>query len=289
MFSKKSSLGYLQALIAGIGWGTIGLWLQYVNGRAIDIAFLRMAGAGVFFSTGKLQFNLKAGILGVILALQFIATISAFQFLPIGTATLSVNLNLIFLTLLLFPTLPRKHIRLVLLGEAFIGLWLAFYDGFQFYGFLVGISASFLFALYTFLAEKFALDMQVQMPVIFLTATVVTGVISFITGFQTIQITLIFVATLLLLIGLSTIAAHYSFLASVKNIGSEQATVIAYSAIPIAFLIDILQGNPATFIQIIGMLILCQTLISLTLLDTFEFPKKKSLLTDFDKRTLVEK
>jgi drug/metabolite transporter (DMT)-like permease len=256
--SPERFRGIIYGALAGIGWGSVGLWVKYLPIPATEIAFIRLLGSS-FLSLGKRQvFSYQGMILGAILAFQFVLTITAFKLLSIGMATLTVNLHILFLGLLLMQFNRNWFITTT---SIIFGLLLLFGISFS-YGMILGLSASFLWALYTILADRFIKgNVSEHLLTIFLTGASLVGLMLIFTGVSLPHPSLQILLMTAGLIVFSTFIAHFSFLKSVKLVGTKTATALSYLAIPTGFVIDIAFGNLFTFTQYAGVILVVWGLV----------------------------
>jgi len=286
MIQKNSFYGVLAGLVAALGWGSIGLWIKEIPLSAFEIATYRFLGAGLFLTLATLHaykkntntFSKRAilgsAICGMTLALQFVSTIIAYQRLLVGEATALTNLHIFVIGIASF--LVVKSSRKLLLVFAvngllfFLALYLLFVRGsafsFDYLGMLMGICSSILFGLYTIMVEKFFPENPERY-------------IGFIFAFGSIPLLIyLFITTdvhllnlqqsgwinLLVLIFFSTIIAHSAYLLAVKWSNSMTAGILSYSAIVVAFFIDIFLGKSISLQQWLGAIMLVLILANLS-------------------------
>lgn len=286
MWLKKNNIyGLLAGLLAALGWGSIGLWVKEIPLPAFEIATYRFLGAGFFLTCLTWFFYKKkfhdfsrktligSAICGWILALQFISTIVAYQRLLIGEATVLTNLH-IFVIILAYFALLIGNKRLLLsfglsAGLLLLALHLLFIQGqdviLDSFGILMGFCSSILFGLYTILVERFFQNSPERyLGLIFIFGAI--PMLAYLTFTNQIHITSLPQSgwiSLIILLGFSTILAHFAYLLAVKWSGAMGAGILSYFAIAIAFFIDYFSGKSISLQQWLGAVLLVLILSSL--------------------------
>ncbi len=283
---KKSSLpGTGAGLLAALGWGTIGIWVQNIPLEASELAVLRFLFSGIFlsllsiplFRVTKLEpkIVLKSFVCGAILLLQFFTSLYAYQNLFLGEATLLTNLHLVFLLILLTPVLlKKKQLGSVLLGTFFLalGLYLTLNPvlTWNVWGISAALLSSFLFALYTYLLEKFfPTGSEKYIAFIFGSGAVLSLPWLLVNGLHLSTLNFDAWLNLAILLIFSTLLAHAAYMLSVKLVGSLKAAMLSYFAILFSFALEALFFRDVTSLELLGAVIVFVTLT----LATRNFPR----------------
>lgn len=277
MSLKKSSLtGTGAGLLAALGWGTIGIWVQNIPLEASELAVLRFLFSGIFLSLISIplfrgiklepKIILKSFVCGAILLLQFFASLYAYQNLFLGEAALLTNLHLVFLLMLLLPVLlKRKQLGVTLLGTFFLalGLYLTLNPAliWNVWGISAALFSSFLFALYTYLLEKFfPTGSEKYIAFIFGSGAVLSLPWLFVNGLHLSTLDSGAWLNLAILLIFSTLLAHLSYMLSVKLAGSLKAAVLSYFAILFGFALDALFFRTVSLSELLGAMLVFVTL-----------------------------
>lgn len=238
-------MGILAGALTGLGWGTIGFWMTSIHVGSVLLALLRLLSCFIAATiyTGapvptSLSHFMRGSLCGFILAVQMLTTIISFRLLPPGEATLLTNLHMVFLLFLTRSISIRKCIAVFFL---ILGIWmtvstLGVYPG---VGVTVAVFSSFLWAMYSLLAENLFNDTEKYFPIFSLTGAIFCLPLLLFMGPQTGTP----VMPLLGLLIFSTGLPHILYIICVNRAGSMVAGALSYLSILVAFFIEALLSD----------------------------------------------
>lgn len=275
----------IQIIISMIIWGSVGIFVKYINIPSLEIAFLRAAVAAVFLliigifnrRSNKSVYSRKNLILllasGAAIGLNWVLLFQAYKYTTISNATLSYYFAPVFIILLSPIVLKEKltPIRLLSVFSALGGLFLILSNQANLslgkynhpLGMIFGILAAVLYAGVVLL-NKYIRDLSgFDMTFIQIT-TAALVLLPFIISRGQLLIEGPNIFLLILIIGVvHTGIAYLIYFSAIKAVKAQSAAILSYidpvSAIVLGTLI---LGEPVNIIQIFGgLLILGSTFI----------------------------
>lgn len=275
----------IQIIISMLIWGSIGIFVKYIELPSLEIAFLRAVIAAAFlliigiFSRrkNKSMFSRKNLLLllasGAAIGLNWVLLFQAYKYTTISNATLSYYFAPVFVILLSPIVLKEKltPVKLLSVFGALAGLFLILksqsgsslgqYN--HVLGMSFGVMAAVLYAgvvlLNKYIKDFSGFDMtfiQITTAALVLLPLIITRGQLQIEGMNTLLI--------ILIIGIvHTGIAYLIYFSAIKNVKAQSAAMLSYIDPVSAILFGtLLLGEPVSIIQILGgLLILGSTFI----------------------------
>lgn len=269
----------LQIIVSMIIWGSIGVFVKYIDMPSLEIAFLRAAVAAAFLlivgifnrKKNKSQYGRKNLLLliasGVAIGLNWVLLFQSYKYTTISNATLSYYSAPVFVILLSPIVLKEKFTPLKLLSVfgALTGLLLILSNqtntsSGQYnhtLGMTLGVLAAILYAgivlLNKYIKNFSGFDMtfiQITTAALVLLPFIITRRQVHIEGFSTLL--------LVLIVGIvHTGIAYLLYFSAIKNVKAQSAAMLSYIDPVSAILFGTLMlGESINIIQILGGLLI---------------------------------
>ena len=275
----------LQIIISMIIWGSIGIFVKYINMPSLEIAFMRAAVAACFLliigifnkKKKKSLYNRKNLMLligsGAAIGLNWVLLFQAYKFTTISNATLSYYFAPVFIILLSPIVLKEKFtpVKLLSVFGALAGLFLILANQSQaslgqfnhIKGMTFGILAAVLYAGVVLL-NKYIKDFSgFDMTFIQIT-TAALVLVPFIISRRQLHIESLNILLLILVVGIvHTGVAYLIYFSAIKNVRAQSAAMLSYIDPVSAILFGtLLLSEPVNIMQILGgLLILGSTFV----------------------------
>lgn len=269
----------LQIIISMIIWGSIGIFVKYINMPSLEIAFMRAAVAAFFLliigifnrKKNKSLYSRKNLILligsGAAIGLNWVLLFQAYKYTTISNATLSYYFAPVFIILLSPIVLKEKFtpIKLLSVFGALAGLFLILANQSQssfgqfnhVKGMAFGILAAVLYAGVVLL-NKYIKDFSgFDMTFIQIT-TAALVLLPFIISRGSLHIESLNIFLLILVVGIvHTGIAYLIYFSAIKNVKAQSAAILSYIDPVSAILFGtLLLNEPVNIMQILGGLLI---------------------------------
>ncbi|MDF2674664.1 MAG: transporter [Clostridiales bacterium] len=275
----------IQIIISMIIWGSVGIFVKYINMPSLEIAFMRAAVAAVFLliigifnrKKNKSIYSRKNLLLllasGAAIGLNWVLLFQSYKYTTISNATLSYYFAPVFIMLLSPIVLKEKltPVRLLSVFGALAGLFLILSNQSNVsmgqynhrLGMVFGVLAAVLYAGVVLL-NKYIKDFSgFDMTFIQIT-TAALVLLPFIISRGQLHIEGSNILLLILVVGIvHTGIAYLIYFSAIKNVKAQSAAILSYIDPVSAILFGtLILSEPVNIIQILGgLLILGSTFV----------------------------
>jgi drug/metabolite transporter (DMT)-like permease len=275
----------LQIVIAMVIWGSVGIFVKFIDMPSLEIAFLRaviasgfLALAGIWLKRKDKSSYSKRNLLlligsGAAIGLNWVLLFQAYKYTTVSNATLSYYFAPVFVILLSPVVLKEKITPLKIFSAvgAMAGLFLILSNqsnsvGGQFNhvkGMMFGLSAAVLYASVVLL-NKYIKDFSGYEMTLIQMSTASIVLLPFIIARGNLHIGGLSTALLVLVVGIvHTGIAYLIYFSAIKNVRAQSAAILSYID-PVSAIIfgTLILAEPVNGMQILGgLLILGSTFI----------------------------
>jgi RarD protein len=297
MFKEQKMKAKVQFLSAMIIFGTIGVFVKYIDLSSSEVAFLRSFIGSLFLILVMIIWkkhiswsNLKGNAVlllfsSIALSLNWIFLFQAFKHTTLSNATLSYYFAPVFVLILTPFVLKEKlsSIRVICIGIAMLGMLMIVGNGSlstsgeNLLGIGYGITAALFYASFILLNKFIRKIGELEITIIQLgiAAIIMMPYIYLTEGFRVLQISnksILFILTIGII---HTGVAYLLFFSGVRKLKGQSIAILSYvdpmTSLTISAFILL---EPMTIMQIIGgILLLGSTFVSE--IDSILFPKRR--------------